>query len=350
MSRQSVQQKQQSSAIGQMPQDVDVEAEHDPKLSRQASNAALRRQAADAKADPAPSQAYADQNVINAIQAHVKLTAARMHAGAAQIVDLLKSPTNGPAGSAPMLLQIEAHIALVNDDLDSLSSQISRVPNVLRGTLDVELGALHGAFHQSWAPALNKVYNFTHDQDGKMHDFAQGMNLSLTPSQNKVRGVFHAAGVDPSNIRAVLAPRITDPANAVEQRDEELLAAELEAVKAGMFSVEVALDLLKADLRSSVSDQSQQALALTVSVEQLVAVLGPISPDHIGKISKLPILIKQVEALQAEVMQMKEADDDKGKALAPKIGYNTQLSSNLYKLKTKINTLDAVQKANAKKR
>ena len=133
----------------------------------------------------------------------------------------------------------------------------------------------------------------------------------------------------------------------MEQRDDELMAAELEAIKGSMYSVEVAVDLLKADLHSSVSDQSKEALDLTMSVELLLAALGPINPAHIGKISKLPILVKHVEALQAEIMHMKDADQDKGKALAPKIGYNTQLSTNLSKLKTKMSAIDTAHKETA---
>lgn len=305
-----------------------------------------RKELSDSKAPP--SQAYADQHVIDALQMHVKLTAARMHAGAAQITSLLKSPPSGEAGLSPMLMQIEAHIGMVNADLENLYAEISRVPNVVRGALTAELGTIQGAFHESWAPALNRVYAFTHDEAGNVKVEAQGMQLSMTPSQDKIRGIFQAAGVDPNNIHAVLAPRITNPAQAAEQRDDELKAAEMEALKSGMASVETALDLLKADLHSSVSDQSKQALDLTVSVAQLVAVLEPISPDHIGKIAKLPILIHKVEALQGEVMKMNDAGQDKGKALAPKIGHNTTLSSNLFRLKTQINAINSVHKANAK--
>ena len=56
-------------------------------------------------------------------------------------------------------------------------------------------------------------------------------------------------------------------------------------------------------------------------------------------LTKLPGLIQRVEAVQHEVMGMQ--DQDKGKALAPKIGTNTKLSSNLYALKTKIKAVDA---------
>lgn len=346
MSRDSLQHKELESTTGGSAQHVDVDAEHDPKVSRRASNAALEREAAQHHADP--SQAYADQHVIQAIQAQMKLTAARMHAGAANINGLLKSDTSGPAGNEPMLQMLEAQISDVNGELDHLNMQIMRVPNVVRGTLNVELGLLNGAFHGSWAPALNRVYSYTHDQDGNLRSFAQGMQFSVTPSQLKIRDIFQALGVDQADVTSVNAPRLKDPAKAEEQRDDELKAAELEAVKAGMASVETALDLVRADLHSSVSDQSKEALDLTVSVEQLLAVLEPINPDHIGKISKLPVLIKQVEGLQAEIMQMKDADQDKGKALAPKIGHGTQLSTNLRKLKAKIGSIEVAHKSNAK--
>ncbi len=287
------------------------------------------------QAKPAPAQAHADGAVILAIQAHAKLTAARMHASAATITNALQMDTSSEAGSGPMHNTIEAAIALVDNDLDALAAEMSRVPDVLRGTLDPELGAVYGAFHMSWAPALNKVWA------------SLGWKGLVTNARNKMQHVFRIVGREEADMRAVLPPRIADPALAAEQRDDELMAAELEAIKWGMHSVETALDLVKADLHSSVPDQSKQALALNVSVQQLVNVLEPVNPDHIGKISKLPILIKKVEALQAEVMSMK--DEDKGKALATTIGYNTQLSSNLHKLKTKIAAISAVKKSNRKR-
>jgi hypothetical protein len=116
------------------------------------------------------------------------------------------------------------------------------------------------------------------------------------------------------------------------------------ALQDGMRSIQVALDLVNADLHSSVADQSKEAIDLTVSVEQLLAVLGPISPDHIGKMSKLPILIKQVETLQLEVTKMKDAGEAKGKALASRIGTNTQLSTNLFAIKTKMKAIGSVKK------
>ena len=295
----------------------------------------------------APTQAEADSAVIAAIQSHVKLTAARMHAGAANIIELLKMPTGGAAAQGPMMQLIEAQVTLVNDDLDNLKSEISRVPNVLNGALKIELGAIHGAFHAAWAPSLNKVGSTTHDKDGKLYDFAQGLDFSVTTAKNKIDGVFAAAGVDEATVTAVYPTRVNDPKTTTqEQREKELGAAEMAALQDGMRSIQVALDLVNADLHSSVADQSKEALDLTVSVEQLVAVLGPISPAHIGKMSKLPILIKQVETLQHEVTKMKDAGEDKGKALAPKIGTNTQLSRNLYAIKSKMNEIASDHKIN----
>jgi len=295
-----------------------------------------------------PSQGDADQHVLAAIQAHVKLTAARMQSGAAHVRALLKSDTSGPAGFAPMMIQLEEQQTAVNNDLDNLAAEISKVPDVLKGHLDAEFGTIVAAFHSSWAPALNSINAFTHDENGKVRDFAAGLSFDVTAARNKMQAVFRAAGGDEMKIKAVQAPGIRDPAHAVEQRDEELKDAETEALKQGMSSVEAALDLVKADLHSSVADMSKEALDLTVSVENLVAVFEPISPDHIGKIAKLPALIKQVEALQGEVDKMKQAGEDKGKALAPKIGYNTTLSSNLKKLKDKIKSVDFAHKANKK--
>lgn len=294
------------------------------------------------QAKAAPSQAYGDQLVIGAIQAHMKLTAARMHAGGAQITNLLKSDTSGPAGHAVMMADIAAQIALVNNDLDALKGQIARVPQLMAGALTDELGALHGAFHESWAPAVNRVYSFTRDDKGNVKDFAVGLDLSLTPSQVKIREIFKIAGVDQQQIKAVLAPRLKSADGLLEQRDDELKEAELEALKSGMASVETSLALVKADLHGSAPDLGKQALGLTVSVEQLVAVFEPIAPEHIGKISKLPVLIKEVEALQAEVMNLKHAGHDKGTART--LGHETQLSRNLYRLKTKIKTIDSTRK------
>lgn len=307
-------------------------------------------QAGVVQAKAAPSQMQADGGLLHAIQAHAKLTAARMHAGAVTINALLKSPTSGDAGTGPLMQQLDAQITMVNDDVDALAAAVSRVPNAAHGQAELgpELGAVHGAFHQSWAPALNRIYSFTRDENDKVKDFAQGYDFSVTTSRTKIRALFRAAGVEETELKAELAPRIKDNEQVAEQRDDELKAAELDALRTGMSSVEIAVDLIKADLHSSVSDQSKEALDLMVAVEQLAGVFEQINPDHIGKIAKLPLLIKQVEELQAEVMKMKEADEDKGKALAPKIGYNTQLSRNLFRLKSKIAMVNTMHKANAK--
>ncbi len=255
-------------------------------------------------------------------------------------------PTGGAAGTGPLLTRIAAEIARVNDDLDNLSSKISRAPSVLQGvSLKVELGAIHGALHDAWAPALGKVYGFTHDKDHNLLPFAEWTKLDVTATQTKMKSIFNAAGVDESTVTAVYAPRVPEAA-ASEQREKELTAAEMQALGDGVASVQVSLDLIHADLHSSVSDQSKEALDLTVSVEQLVSVLGPIDPSHIGKMVKLPAVIKQVEALQAEIMKMKDAGEDKGKALAPKIGTNTPLSVNLSRLHAKMREISTVQKAN----
>ncbi len=249
---------------------------------------------------PAPSQAYADQSVIHAIQAHVKLCAARMHAGAAKITEALGTDY-GLAGDGPKRNIVDEQIAVVNGDLEVLYYEVMRVPQVLRGTLDQELGAIYGAFHESWARALNSAYS------------SLGMTGLVTSSRSKMQLLFGLVGKEEGDVKPVYAPRIASD-NVAEQRDEELKAAEMEALQAGMYSVEVALDLINADLHSSVADQSKQASDLAVSVQQLVNVLEPINPDHIGKIKKLPILIKKVRALQAEVKKMKADGNDKGLA------------------------------------
>lgn len=292
------------------------------------------------------TQADADTALIAAIQAHVKLSAARMYAASAKVVDALKMPTGGDAGTGPMLTRIAAEIAGVNDDLDNLNAEISRAPSLLQGvSLNVELGAIHGAFHAAWAPALGKVYGFTHDKDQKLLAFAEGTNLNVTATQKKMKSIFNAAGVDESTVTPVYAARVPEGTTDSEQREKDLTAAEMQALSDGVGSVQVSLDLIHADLHSSISDQSKEALDLTVSVEQLVSVLGPIDPSHIGKMVKLPAVIKQVEALQAEIMKMKDAGEDKGKALAPKIGTNTPLSVNLSRLHAKMREISTVQKA-----
>jgi hypothetical protein len=294
----------------------------------------------------APTQTYADQSLLHAIQAHVKLTSARMYAGAARIRGLLESDTSGPAGTAPMLQMLEQEIAIVDNDLSRVLSEIQKVPDVVRNALDDELGMLQGAFHdvQGWANAVNKVYHRTQG----MAD-AKGLALSLTPQQDKLKRVFALLGKDPGDVRATYKKHISDPAQQEETRDEELKSAELEALGFAMHSVEVAVDLIKADLPSSMQDQSKEALSLTTSVETLVAMFEPIDPAHIGKMTKLPALLKKIEALQHEVMSMKDAGIDKAKALAPKIGTNTQLSSNVYALKKKIQNVAAVNKQNRRR-
>ncbi len=282
-----------------------------------ASNGAVQKKAA-------PSQAYADQSVIHAIQAHVKLTAARMHAGAAKIMEALGTDY-GLAGDGPKRNIVDEQIAMVNGDLENLYYEIMRVPDVLRGTLDPELGAIYGAFHESWARALNSAYS------------SLGMTGLVTTSRTKMQQVFGLVGRAEGDLKPVFAPRIASE-NVAEQRDEELKAAEMEALQTGMYSVEVALDLINADLHSSVADQSKEARDLAVSVQQLVNVLEPINPDHIGKIKKLPILVKKVRKLQAEVKKMKAEGNDKG--LARSLVDNNTMSVSLGRLDDKLATIN----------
>lgn len=293
----------------------------------------------------APTQAQADSALIHAVQTQVKLAAARMNAAAAQILDILRMPAGGPAGHGVIMQLVDAQVSGVNSELHNVWLSVTRVPNVLKGTLGPELGHLHGAFHMTWAPALGRLYSYTHDAAGNLYDFAQGMNIGITQSQRTLSDIYQGAGMDPANIQATLPTRIGDPAGATQQRDEELKAAELEALKSSMYSVEVAVDLINADLHSSMQNLDKEAIDLTASVQVLVDTIEPISPDHIGKIAKLPVVIQKVETLQGEVMKMKDANESKGQSLAPKIGYNTPLSSNLHRLKTKIAAIKSYQKA-----
>ncbi|MBX3159036.1 MAG: hypothetical protein KF773_23920 [Deltaproteobacteria bacterium] len=296
----------------------------------------------------APTQAYADESLMHAIQAHVKLTASRMYAGAARIAQILATRTGGGAGTAPLLGALEAEVQLVNVDLERVIAEISRVQRVMNAALDQELGALQGAFHGAWVQALNKIYTFTHDQDGKLKPDAQGRELGITPSQRSVARIFELVGKEPGEVRATYAPAHA-PDDLAAARDAELQAAELEGLQAAMYSVEVAADLVKADLHSSVQDQSKEAITLTTSVDTLVAMFEPIDPAHIGKMTKLPVLIRKVEGLQAEINGMKESGSEKGKALAPRLGYNTTLSSDLYRLKQKMQSVQVVNKANRRR-
>ena len=294
------------------------------------------------QAKAAPSQAHADGAVIHAIQAHVKLTAARMHAGAAKIIDLLATPSTTEAGNAPMMQMIEAQISLVNGDLEGLYLEIMRVPDVVRATLTPELGAVYGAFHESWARALNRVYSFTHDANDKENADSLGAMATVTTSRRKMDDVFSIMGREEKDLPAVMAPRLTGKEPAKEQRDDELKAAEMEALKSGMTSVEASLELINADLHSSVADQSKQARDLKVSVKLLVNVLEPINPAHIGKIAKLPILVHKVRKLQAEVIQLKGANEDKG--LAASIGHDAELSHGLHRIEAKLDSIKSAHK------
>lgn len=283
-----------------------------------AGNRAVQKKAA-------PSQAYADQSMIHAIQAHAKLTAARMQSGAAKITEALHTDY-GLAGDGPKRNVVDAEIALVNDDLDNLYYEIMRVSDVMRGTLDVELSAVNAAFAFWWSRALNNAWS------------ALGIHSGVSETRAKMGQIFGLVGRDEKELTMAPSPRMLDPQTAVEQRDEELKAAELEALQTGMYSVEVALDLINADLHSSVADQSKEARDLAVSMQQLVNVLEPINPDHIGKIKKLPILIKKVRKLQAEVRKMKADGNDKG--LAKYIVDNNMMSVSLGRLDSKIDKIN----------
>lgn len=274
---------------------------------------------------PAPSQAYADQSLIHAIQAHAKLTAARMQSGAAKINDALR--TNfGERGSGPQQETLDKETALVNDDLDNLHNEILRVPDVMRGTLDVELSAVNAAYVYWWGPALRTAAS------------KLGIPTEEQTTRRLMVQVFGLVGRTANDLGSAPAPRMLDPQHAVEVRDEELKAAEMEALQTGMYSVEVALDLVNADLHSSVADQSKEARDLAVSVQQLANVLEPINPDHIGKIKKLPILLKQLRKLQAEVKKMKAEGNDKG--LARWLVDNNMMSVLLERLQNKIDRIN----------
>ena len=87
--------------------------------------------------------------------------------------------------------------------------------------------------------------------------------------------------------------------NLAEQRDEELMEAELEALKTGMRSVELAIDLVKANFAKK--NPSDEVRLLLVSVKQLADVFEPINPDHIGSVVRMPILMNRVEELKEEL-------------------------------------------------
>src|SRR5262249_49771361 len=92
-------------------------------------------------------------------------------------------------------------------------------------------------------------------------------------------------------------------------------------------------------------DQKKEAQTLVAAVLELVHVFEPIDPAHFGTMARPPVLLKKVEKMQAEVMKMKDAGDDKGKALAPTLGTGTTLSVSLGRLHDKLNQVKAAQKA-----
>lgn len=286
MTRSLQQLKQPAHQADHAPDQDSLEAEHDPAVSRRASLADLRRHDPADQANDAPSQAQAESALIFAFQAHAKLTAARMHAAAATIRELLQSDTSGPAGTGPMEAMIDAQIEMVNGALDSLALDMNRVPKLLLGTLTPELNAVYGAFHESWAPALNRVYAALDKKD------------LVTNSRAKMQNVLRMAGKEESDMTAVLAPR-RNRENLAEQRDEELVEAELEALKTGMRSVELAIDLVKANFAKK--NPSDEVRLLLVSVKQLADVFEPINPDHIGSVVRMPILMNRVEELKEEL-------------------------------------------------
>lgn len=323
--------------------DVDVDAEHRPDTARKASNAALAREAN--KNHAAPTQAYADQSVIHSVQSHVKLAAARMRAGAAQINSALAAPRNDGAGDDQAMNFIQDQIAAVNSDLENVQNEITHASSVTNGTMNVELGELNGAFHGSWVPALQRVYSRTHDANLDLLPQYQGYNLTVGPTIDRLRFLYQAAGVDPTTLKGDIGPRITDPAKAVEQRDEELQAAEMEALHNSMYSTEVALDLVSSDLKVASFDQARVS-DLTRSVEELVNVLEPINPAHIGKVAKLPALVAKIQAMQAQVDGM---TDEHGQALASRIGTHAgTFSTGLRRILAKVGAINAAHKASAK--
>ena len=61
-----------------------------------------------------------------------------------------------------------------------------------------------------------------------------------------------------------------------------------------------------------------------------------------GKIAKLPILVHKVRKLQAEVIQLKGANEDKG--LAASIGHDAELSHGLHRIEAKLDSIKSAHK------
>lgn len=269
-----------------------------------------------------PSAAQAGSATIHALQSHMKLTAMRMYAVAANLHTILGQPTNTDAGVAPVLQALQQQFDTIMGDLDRLHGEIARVPDLMRGAMSEEIALLRGAWYDNNGldRALLSVYSFTHDKEGGLRADAVGMTVSITDVQNQLKSIYTALHIDEGDITNHYLPRGTDVATA-------LGTAASEALDSGLQAIQMCTRRLTSDL-SSMDDKDANAMAaeLLAAVSATAAASKAIDSKNMGAVKKA---VHDVEALQAELAKR---PGPKIAALARQIGYNSNVSVNLHAL------------------
>lgn len=270
----------------------------------------------------APSAGQVGSATIAALQSHMKLTAARMYAVAANMHTIVASPANTEAGVEPLMQGLQHQYDAVMGDLSRLEGEISRVPELMRGALAVELGLLRGAWYDNSGlnRALSSVYSFTHDKDGNPRTDAGSFTGSVSAVQRQLAAIYAAAHVDEGDISNRYLARGTDVASALGE-------AANAAFDSGVYAIQICVRRLKADLDSmDDKDANVTAADLLAAVSATAGASRAINAKNLGSVKKT---VHDVEAFQADLAKRSGPKIEK---LARQIGYNSNVSVNLHAL------------------
>lgn len=282
---------------------------------------------ATATAAEGPSAGQVGSATIHALQSHMKLTAMRMYAVAANMHTILGQPSNTAAGIEPTVQALQQQYDTIMNDLDRLHGEIARVPQLMRGAMSEEIALLRGAWYANNGlnRALSSVYGFTHDKDGRPLADAGSFTGNISAVQGRLSSIFGALHVDEGDIKNQYLERGADVADA-------LGAATSEAFDAGLSAIKTCARRLMIDLESmDDKDADVTAADLMAAASATAASAKGIDAKNLGAAKKA---VHDVEALQAELAKR---PGPKVARLAKLIGYNSSVSSNLYILHQRMN-------------
>lgn len=276
--------------------------------------------------EEAPTAAQVGSATIHALQSHMKLTAMRMYAVAANMHTIIGAPRN-EAGVEPAMQGLQQQYDLIMGDLARLNAEIGKVPGLMRGAMSVEIGMLRGAWYDNngLAQAMGAVYSFTHDKEGRPLADASSFTGSVSDVQSQLKAIYAVLQIDEGDITNRYLPRGTDVAAAVKE-------ATSEAFDSGLDAIQVCIRRLRADLQS-MDDQDAD-----VTAADLVAVVSETAASSKGinakNLATAKRVVRDVEAFQAELAKR---SGPKIAKLAKQIGYNSNVSTNLYALNQRMN-------------